>query len=120
MSIDDLNFELDLLELELETEAQAEDIFGTEDMQSGVEDPFHDSEAALKPNCETYVPALKRVIELSKLNPELRRCLCFHICRKGDNPGAACSRFESLVSGVRRILGLCPKYRQSFCRALCG
>lgn len=140
MKPDDLSLELDVLELELEAESEAgtfgAEFEGEEEGEfAGMEeeeDPFAEDFGEFevkqpapkppppKPNCQNYVPILKRIIALAKKNPALRRCLCYHVCHKGANPGAICSRFKTLITSVIRILRLCPQFRVPFCRALCG
>lgn len=76
-----------------------------------------DFEEALVPPCTAYLPLLKRILVIAQSHPDVRKCLCYYICRKGPKP--QCSRTAlQLVTHVRQILAKCPQYRAPFCRAL--
>jgi hypothetical protein len=128
MEEQDLILELALLELEMGGEVMGAEIeeFGPEPIEGAEvfteEDPFADlalqrEVAAPAPNCQQYVPVLRRVLLLAQQNPRLKKCLCWLVCHKGSNPGY-CQTFAGVLRGVLSILQKCPQYRAGFCNAL--
>jgi hypothetical protein len=78
---------------------------------------FEGEAAAPPPGCAQHVANLKRVIALANQNAALRRCLAYHVCKKGPKPD--CSRTAlQLVSSVNRILQTCPQFRIPFCKSI--
>jgi C1A family cysteine protease len=68
--------------------------------------------------CEQYLLPLKRVLIATRTNQHLRDCLRYYVCHRGVPPWWAPSDCRVLAQQIVRILLHCPKYRESFCRAL--
>jgi C1A family cysteine protease len=69
-------------------------------------------------DCASFVPQLRRVLELARQNPNLRQCLRYHVCGRPPRPRLCPPNYMQIVDLVKRILQRCPQYRVSFCRAL--
>jgi C1A family cysteine protease len=68
-------------------------------------------------DCERYVPSLRRVIEVARVNASLRFCLRYYVCGRGRRPLCPASHLN-VVRAVLQVLQRCPQYRGPFCRAL--
>lgn len=68
-------------------------------------------------DCARYVPVLKRVLEMARTNPSLRRCLRYYVCGRQPRPRCSAAILQ-VVKIVILILRRCPKYRAPFCQAL--
>jgi C1A family cysteine protease len=68
-------------------------------------------------DCRRYVPALRRVLEVARVNSTLRRCLRYYVCGKPPRPQCPAAHLN-VVRAVIQILQLCPQYREPFCRIL--
>ena len=71
--------------------------------------------------CIQYKKPLAQVLMLAMRNLQLRRCLCYYVCRRvGIRPICAPTNL-AVVRAVLAILQKCPQYKAGFCKALaCG
>jgi len=63
------------------------------------------------------MPNLTRVLQAARVNPGLRACLRYYVCRRLPRPRCSPATLN-VVRAVLAILKNCPKYRDAFCRAL--
>jgi C1A family cysteine protease len=68
-------------------------------------------------DCRRYIPYLQRVLRSARLDPRLRACLRYYVCRIGMRPRCTAAQLR-VVKIVLMILRRCPQYRRPFCRAL--
>ncbi len=68
-------------------------------------------------DCQRYLPYLVRVLQAARLNPSLRACLRYYVCRHGPRPRCSAA-ILAVVRSVLAILRRCPRYLQPFCRVL--
>jgi papain like protease len=68
-------------------------------------------------SCRRYIPFLLRVLRAARMNPGLRACLAYYICRFGQRPLCTAEQIR-IVRLVLMILRHCPQYLKPFCRAL--
>ena len=68
-------------------------------------------------DCERFVPLLLQVLRIARSNRQLRRCLCYYVCRRGRRPGCSQAVLR-IVRITLSVLRRCPQYRRPFCRAL--
>lgn len=69
-------------------------------------------------NCQNYVPYLKQILVLAQQNPTLRRCLRYYVCGKPPLPFNCLPQYIAVAKAVRKVLELCPQYRQPFCNII--
>ena len=68
-------------------------------------------------DCRRYLPLLLRVLQVARVNPGLRACLTYYVCRFGRRPMCTPQQLR-VVQLVIAILRHCPQYLKPFCRAL--
>jgi C1A family cysteine protease len=83
--------------------------------------PFYDVNltcAAPPTNCQQYVPYLKQILVLAQQNAGLRRCLRYYVCGKPPLPFNCLPQYIAIATAVRKVLAICPQYRQPFCNII--
>ncbi len=68
--------------------------------------------------CREGGATLEKIVELARRHPELRACLCFHLCgQQGPQPPCP-PKAMAIVRRAKAVLEQCPDLREGFCRAL--